>query len=90
MCDWYKKGGKVMKLKELLYVTTNDIVLDIYSNDGKTYIRHVQDEPHYKLLLMYGELTVVDINAVTNGFKRNKYEPDTLFVVVIEGDDNEI
>lgn len=78
-----------MKLKELLYVTTNDIVLEIYSNDGKSFIRHVQDEPHYKLLLMYGELTVVDINAVTSVVKSSKYEPDTLFVVAIEGDDNE-
>lgn len=78
-----------MKLKEVLYVTTNDITLDIYSNDGKTFIRHFQDEPHYKLLLMYGDYIVVDINALTSVVKSNKYEPDTLFVVVIEGEDNE-
>lgn len=79
-----------MKLKELIYVTTNDIVLDIYSNDGKTFIRHVQDEPHYKLLLMYGELTVVDINAVSSVIKGSKYEPDTLYIVLIEkGNENE-
>lgn len=71
-----------MKLKEVLYVTTNDIALDIYSNDGKTFIRHVQDEPHYKLLLMYGDYTVVDING--------EYNPYTLYIVLIEkGEDNE-
>lgn len=78
-----------MKLKELIYVTTNPMVLDIYSNDGKDFIRHVPDEPHYKLQLQYGDLTVVDINAVSSVIKSSKYEPDTLFVVVIEGDDNE-
>lgn len=73
-----------MKLKELLYVTTNDIVLEIYSNDGKTFIRYVEDDPHYKLQLKYGELTVVDIHVVTTVVNSNKYEPDTLFVVLIE------
>lgn len=72
-----------MKLNEVIYVTTNDIVLDIYSNDGKTFIRHVQDQPHYKLSLIYGDYTVVDIRS-QYPYKYAKFEPDTLFIVLIE------
>lgn len=72
-----------MKLNDVIYVTTNDVVLDIYSNDGKTFIRHVQDEPHYKLSLIYGEYTVVDIRS-QYPYKYAKFEPDTLFITLIE------